>query len=129
MDAIEMRLVPQARAFDVDRPFRVAEVLDCLDEQPPVGAGAGRGGQRCERGDRIGRLAHAVEHALRRGRPDTGQQMQDAKAGDPVARICGEAQQCQHVLDVRSVKEFEAAEFHERNVAAGQLDLQRSAVR
>ncbi len=70
----------------------------------------------------------AVEHALRRRRPDARQQLQDAEAGDAVARILDEAQQRQHVLDVGGVEKFQPAEFHERNVAAGQLDFERTAV-
>ena len=94
----------------------------------PVLAGARRRGQLAERRERIGGLGHVVEHALRRGRPDAGQQLQQAKAGDAVARVFDEAQQRQHVLDVRGIEELQAAELDERNVAAGELDLQRAAM-
>ena len=50
------------------------------------------------------------------------------EARDAVARVLGEAQQRQQVLDVRRVEEFQAAELHERDVAPGQLDLERAAV-
>ena len=78
---------------------------------------------------RVGGLGHAVEHALRRRRPDARQQLQHAKAGDAVARVLDEAQQRQHVLDVRGIEEFQPAELDEGDVAAGQLDLQRAAMR
>jgi hypothetical protein len=66
---------------------------------------------------------------LRGGGTDTGQQVQYAEASDTVAWILDEPQQCKHVLDVRRVEEFETAEFHERDIAAGEFDFQRSAVR
>ena len=55
--------------------------------------------------------------------------MQHAKAGDPIARIFDEPQQRERVLDVTGVKKFEAAEFHERDNAAGEFDFQRAAMR
>ena len=60
--------------------------------------------------------------------PIAGQQMQQAEAGDAVARIFDEAQQRQHVLDVRGVEKLQPAELHERDVAAGEFDLERTAV-
>jgi hypothetical protein len=60
---------------------------------------------------------------------DAGQQMHDAEACDTVARILDEAQQCQDVLHMRGVEKFQPAKLHKRNVALGELDLQRSAVR
>ena len=62
------------------------------------------------------------------GRPDAGQQLHDAEAGDAVARVLGEPQQRQHVLDVRRFEKLQAAEFDEGNVAPGQLDFERTAV-
>jgi hypothetical protein len=53
-------------------------------------------------------IGHYVEHALCRRRSDTGYQMHETKTRHPVARILREAQQCQHVLDVGAVEEFEA---------------------
>ena len=104
------------------------ELLDRADKLVPVAAGARR--RRCvaQCGNGIRRLGNAIEHALRRCRPDTGQQVQHAKAGDAVARILDEPQQRQHVLDVRRIEKFQPAEFHERNIAPGQLDLERAAV-
>ena len=63
-----------------------------------------------------------------RRRADAGQQLQHAEAGDAVARVFGEAQHRQHVLDMGGVEELQAAELDERDVAARQLDLQRPAV-
>ena len=60
--------------------------------------------------------------------PDAGQQLETRKAGDAVARVLGPAQEGQHVLDVGGLEEFEPAEFHERDVAARELDLERAAV-
>ena len=65
---------------------------------------------------------------MRRGRPDARHELHQAEAGDAVARVLHEAQQREHVLDVRGVEEFQAAEFHEGDVAAGELDLERPAV-
>ena len=124
-----MRLVPEPRPFDVRRPFAVAQVADCPHEVLPVLAAARRGGEAAERLDRIGCFGHVVEHALRGRRSDARQQMQDTEASDPIARVLDEAQQRQHVLDVRGIQKFQPAEFHERNVAAGQFDLERAAVR
>ena len=39
-----------------------------------------------------------------------------------------EAQQRQHVLHMRAVEKFEAAELHERNVAAGEFDFERTTM-
>ena len=75
-----------------------------------------------------GRFGHPVENALRRRGPDARDELHEAKARDPVARILREPQQGQHVLDVRAVEKFEAAEFDEGNVAAGELDFQVAAV-
>ena len=69
-----------------------------------------------------------VQHALRGGRPDAGQELQHAESGDAVARILDEAQQRQQILDVRGVEELQAAELDEGDVAAGQFQLQRSAM-
>ena len=126
-----MRLVPaaaRARVRPASRPA-AAQVYDgarrSLASPSPARGGAGSVGKRRER---IGAVGHAVEHALRRRRPDAGQELQHAEAGDAVARVLDEAQQRQHVLDVRGVEELQPAELDERNVAAGQLDLERAAV-
>ena len=51
------------------------------------------------------------------------------ETGDAVARIFGKAQQRQHVLDMGGIEEFQAAEFHEGDVAPGEFDLQRPGMR
>ena len=129
VDAVEMRLVPEPRAFEVGRPVRAADVGDGARrksfQSSPARGGAGASRQRR---DRIGAAGHVVEHALRRGRADAGHQLQQPEAGDAVARVLDEAQQRQHVLDVGGVEEFQPAELDEGNVAAGQFDFQRAAV-
>src|ERR1700756_2113558 len=55
--------------------------------------------------------------------------MHHAESSDPIAWVLHEPQQCEYVLDVRGVKKLQAAELHEWNVAARELDLQRPAVR
>ena len=90
----------------------------------------GRGGRlhAVKRLHRIGAGGDAVERLGGNDRPDAGQQLDDAEAGDAIARVFGKAQQRQHVLDVRGFEEFQPAEFDERDVAAGQFDLERTAV-
>ncbi len=58
----------------------------------------------------------------------TRDHVQKAKAGDSVARVLGEPKHRQHVLDMGAVEELQSAEFHEGNVAPGQLHLQWPAV-
>jgi hypothetical protein len=67
---------------------------------------------------------HVVEHALCRRWSDALHQLHDTKSGDAI----GKAKKRQQILDVRSIEELEAAEFYERDIAARQLDLERSAV-
>jgi hypothetical protein len=45
MDALKMRVIPQARNLDICGPCSLAEVSDCFNEGGPVGPSAGRGGQ------------------------------------------------------------------------------------
>jgi heavy metal translocating P-type ATPase/RND family efflux transporter MFP subunit len=76
----------------------------------------------------IRKLDEEVENLLRGGMADAGQDLQNAKAGDAIARILREAQQSEKILHVGAVEEFQPAEFDERNVAAGELQLQHGAV-
>jgi hypothetical protein len=69
-----------------------------------------------------------VEHALRRGRSNTGHQLHHPESGDAIARVFDETQQRQYVFDMGSLKEFETAELHEGNVAAGQFHFERPTV-
>ena len=81
-----------------------------------------------ERLGHVGALGDMIQHPRRRRRPRARQQLHDAKAGDPVARIFRPAQERQHILDVRGLEKLQAAEFHERNVAAGQFHFERPGV-
>jgi hypothetical protein len=40
VDAVEMRFVPEAGALEIDGPFRISKVAQCLDKPLPVVAGA-----------------------------------------------------------------------------------------
>ena len=130
MAALQMWGVPAADEVQLGRPAGgpAAHEADGFDEGGPV-RGAGGGRVECVDGrQRIGRLRDAIEQSLRRGRSGTGQQLDHAKSRDPIARVLGPAQKRQHVLDVGGFEELEPAEFHERNVAAGELDFERRAV-
>ena len=91
-------------------------------------AAAAGGLKSAESVDRIGAFGHMVEEARRRTWADTGQELRHAESGDAVADVLRPAQYRQHVLDMRSLKEFETAELHERNVAARELDFEAGAV-
>ena len=60
--------------------------------------------------------------------PAPGRSWIDAKAGGAVARILGDAQESDHVLDVGRLQKLEAAEFVEGNIAARELDFEDGAV-
>ena len=130
VDAVEMRLVPAPCLLDFGRPAgRPARSPSrCRRTRASPSPARGGAGTLAMRRDRIGRLGHVVEHALRRRWPDARQELQHAEAGDAVARVLDEAQQRQQILDVRGVEELQAAELDEGDVAAGQLDLERSAM-
>ena len=70
-----------------------------------------------------------VENALRGSGADAWQQVHHAETGDAVTRILDEPQQRKDVLHMRGVEKLQTAEFHERNVATGEFDLQRATVR
>ncbi len=117
------------RQLEVGRPLAAAarSAAKATREGRPVRPA--RRGRRHEvpaplRPDR--RARPCASSSLRRAeRADARQQLQHAEAGDAVARILGQAQHGQQVLDVRRIEEFEPAELHERDVAARQLDLER----
>src|SRR5947207_8826652 len=75
-----------------------------------------------------GRVSHVIERPLSRDGTNSGNQVHQAEAGNAVSRVLDEAQQCQHVLDVRGIEELETAELDEGDVAPDQLDFQRTAV-
>src|ERR1700753_2176258 len=129
MDTVEMRLIPKPDAFQIRWPFRISEVADGLDEDRPVVAGARRRGKGAKSAQRVARLRHVIENALGRSGADAREEVQHAKAGNSVARIFDEPQQRKRVLDVRGVEKLEAAEFHERTIAAGEVDFPRAAMR
>src|SRR5262249_16187975 len=65
-----------------------------------------------------------VPQRFGRGRwPDARQELDNAKPRHAVARVLRPSQKREHVLDVRGFKEFQAAEFDERDVASCQLHL------
>ena len=130
MDAFQVRLVPEPDVFEIGRPFRRgdAQLRKHLHERRPVVRRTLRRAIARQAHRLIERARHGLDD-LRCGRwTDAGQQLQDAEAGDAVARIFREPEDRKHILDVGGVEEFQAAEFHERDVAARQLDLQRTAV-
>jgi len=49
-----------------------------------------------------------IKDPLRGGGPDTRQKVENPETGHAVARILGKPQQCQHVLDMGGIEEFEA---------------------
>jgi hypothetical protein len=59
---------------------------------------------------------------------DARQYLQHAKCSDRVPRVLDPTQHTDHVLDVRRLKEFKAAVFHERNVPARKFDLKLVAM-
>jgi len=107
------------RCAEVGRPVRTADTRDSGNEHFPVVAGARRSRRIGKRCDRIGGVGHEIEHPLRRGRTDAGDQMHQPETSDAIAWILDETQQRQHVLDMGGIEEFETAEFDEGDVAAG----------
>ncbi len=89
-------------------------------------AGGGRRDERVERSH--GRFHDTIEQSAGGRGATARQQLDDAKARDPVAQVLGPAQAGENILDVGGFEELEAAELHERDVAARQLDLERRAV-
>src|SRR5205085_8153884 len=73
-------------------------------------------------------LAEMRHRLLCAGRPESRQQLQNAKTGEGVPRVLRPAQDRQQVLDVCRLDKFEPAIFDERDVAARQLDLQPPAM-
>src|SRR6516164_2138716 len=99
-----MWFVPEASALQIRRPFRITEVSDSRDEAGPVLAGAGWAGQIRNGRERVGSFRHLIEDTLRGSGADARQQVQDAEAGDAIARVLHEPQQRKDVLDVRGVE-------------------------
>ena len=74
------------------------------------------------------RRGHRVEQPPRRRRADAGDQLRDAKTGQPAARVLHPAQHRQQVLHMRGLEKLQATELDERDVAPGQFEFQRGAV-
>src|SRR5436305_1833193 len=111
MDALEVRFVPQASAFQFGRPSRAAstQITNGLDKGSPVVAIDARWHGRIGKlANGVGSLRKEVEHAQRRGRAHTWHQLLQPETGNAVARVFDKSQQRQHVLDVRGIEKFES---------------------
>ena len=129
----QVRLVPAAHQAELaPRRPRAAQLLverarsagQC-SARPPAAARTLR--QRAARAPRWPR-PRACEQAVGDARPHPGQQLRHAEGGQRVARVLGPAQTGQRVLDVGRLEKAQAAELHERDVAAAELHLERVAV-
>jgi hypothetical protein len=98
-----------------------------LEAGPVFGCG-GRGFEAAQRVKGIDAFRHVVEKARRRTGSDARLQLRDPGSRHPVANVLSPAQDRQHILDVRGFKKFQAAEFHEGNVATRELDFEACAV-
>src|SRR6266511_863073 len=125
-------------AFDLDRSGgvvpgavgqRLSERLDLADGGGPVLAleESREGGSA---GVRRGVAAEAQSGHLPTGRdrPHALGQLQDPEPAHLVERVLQDAEQREDVLHVRGLHELQAAVLDERDVPAGQLDLQEVAV-
>ena len=70
----------------------------------------------------------AHREPVARGRTDTGKEPQRPESGHPVARVVGPFQDGEHVLHVRGFEKLETPVLDERNAAACELELERSAM-
>ena len=125
---LEVGLVPEAGGVDLGRPSGVAPPQEREErrELRPCRPAARRDVRRRRGRGPVG--LDFGQDGLRRDRPDPRQELQDPEARQPVARVLGEAQQREQVLDVCGLEELQAAELHERDVAPGELELERTAV-
>ena len=130
VDAFELRLVPFAQPTELTGPLaRVHQVRTCSSISDDHSASAAAGMRYSARSrPRVAARFEHLQAAIGRRGPDAGQQLQDAKAGDAIARIVRPAQQREHILHVRGFEKLQAAVFHVRNVAAEQLELEHVAV-
>ena len=67
------------------------------------------------------------DRATCRDLADAGQQLQQPEPAHLVARVLGNAQECQHVLHMRGFEELDAAPFLERDATRTELDLEIGA--
>ena len=94
---------------ELGRPAGLAGLqIAAASRRKPASRRRARGGAGSAASAAIGSgvLAMRVEDALRGRRADARQQLQHAEAGDAVARVLGEAQHRQHVLDMGGSRNF-----------------------
>ncbi|SQH17216.1 Uncharacterised protein [Bordetella parapertussis] len=129
-DALQLRPVPLQRGIHVGGPgpARLAQRRVGGDEFAPLLARRRARLELAHGRQRIGRLRHGVHQLAGGGRADAGHQLRHPETGQPRARVLGPAQHGQHVLEMGGLEKAQAAEFHERDVAPGQFELQRGAV-
>src|SRR6266511_358687 len=108
---------------------RLSERLDLADGGGPVLA-LEESRERGSAGVRRGVAAEAQSGHLPTGRdrPHALGQLQDPEPAHLVERVLQDAEQREDVLHVRGLHELQAAVLDERDVPAGQLDLQEVAV-
>jgi hypothetical protein len=95
-------------------------------ELRPGGRRRRRRHERLQRAGRVGGLGHPRDQLAGGGRADARHQLQRPPGGTLAARVGGEAQHREHVLDMRGLEEFQAAVLDEGDVAPGQLELERA---
>src|SRR5947209_5444562 len=106
----------------------MTEVRNGRNERFPVLTGARRRRRLCKRTDGIGAVSYVFEHPLRRSGTDTGNKMHQAVARNTIARVLDETQQGQYILDMSGIEKLQTTKLDKRDVAAGQLEFQRSAM-
>ena len=90
--ALEMRLVPAPhRSISAGQAASRSERRR-IDLGKGLPVGAARAGARSSASARVHRRPPPVEDVAGRGGPDPRQELQDAEAGDAVARVLGKAQ-------------------------------------
>ena len=73
-------------------------------------------------------LLRGDQNPTRRLRSHAGDQLENAQAGDVVARVFRPAEDGEHVLDVTGLQELEAAELDEGNIPPDEFDLELARV-
>src|SRR3954463_9239983 len=98
------------------------------NERFPVLAGARRRRCVCKRSDWIGAVGQMIEHPLRRTGTDTGNKMHQPVDCNTIARVLDETKQRQYILDVSGIEKLQTTKLDKWDVAAGQLEFQRTAM-
>src|SRR5262249_42290691 len=86
---------------------------------------------RLEIKERLHRLigfGQAIQHPCGRCRTCTRKELDDAEVGYPITQVLGPAQKRKDILNMGGLEKFKAAEFHERDIAPRQFDLERATV-